>query len=197
MTAFDIVRELINNNHGVIRTSDVMKAGLSRTTLSNLERKGLVERIARGQYILADSFPDELYLLQQRMSRLIFSHETALFLHNMAERTPDNYSATIPSNVRMSKGLSNYIKVYIIKPDLFKIGIVQLPTKIGHMVYSYDLERTVCDILRSRNRIDDQTVVAAVKNYAIKKDKDLVKLGQYATTFHVTKIIRQYFEVLL
>jgi len=89
------------------------------------------------------------------------------------------------------------VKVYMIKPELFETGLVSLSTKMGHFVRSYDVERTVCDILRSRSRIDDQTVVAAIRNYAGRKDKDMNKLGAYASAFRLTRILRRYLEVLL
>jgi predicted transcriptional regulator of viral defense system len=195
--AIDIIQNLIRQKQGIIRTADVLGAGISRTTLANLERKGLVVRAVRGQYVLPGDLPDELFLWQQRMQLLIYSHETALFLHGMAERTPERHSITIPSSARLSATFPGDVKVYMIKPELFEAGLVSLPTKMGHSVRSYDAERTVCDILRSRSRIDDQTVIAAVRNYANMNGKDMNKLGGYAATFHLTKILRHYLEVLL
>jgi hypothetical protein len=80
---------------------------------------------------------------------------------------------------------------------MFEIGQEFLATKMGHVVCSYNMERTICDVLRSRNRIDDQTVIAAVKNYVNRGDKNMNRLGEYASMFRLTKIVRSYFEVLL
>lgn len=195
--AIDIVKNLIMENGGIVHTAHVIAAGLSKTTLSKLERDGLILRVARGQYILPDELPDELFLWQLRMPRLIYSHETALFLLDMAERTPSRHTATLPTNARLSSTFPGDIKVYMIKPEMFEVGLTSLPTKMGHSVRAYDAERTVCDVLRSRNKIDGQSVVAAMKNYANRIDKDMGKLGQYAAMFRMTKILRQYLEVLL
>jgi predicted transcriptional regulator of viral defense system len=195
--AIDIIQNLIEQNQGFIRTVDVLGAGVSRTTLAKLERDGALVRVARGQYILPDDLPDELFLWQQRMPSLVYSHETALYLHGMAERTPERHSITIPSNKRLSATFPGDVKVYMIKPVLFEIGLIFLPTKMGHTVRSYDVERTVCDILRSRSRIDSQTVIAAVRNYADMRDKNMNKLGRYASMFRMTKILRHYLEILL
>ena len=181
----------------VLRTADAVALGLSRTTLSNLEKAGLLERVARGQYILPEVFPDELYLWQQRMSSMVYSHETALYLLDMAERTPAKHSVTLPGTLRLSVSFPGEFKVYRVKTEFFSSGIVSIPSKMGHMVQAYDAERTICDILRSRNRIDAQTVTAAIKNYTVRKEKDMKKLRQYATTFHVTAILQRYLEVLL
>ena len=197
MAAIDIIENLIKTHGEAIRTSDVVNAGLSRTTLSKLEREGQLVRVARGQYVLPDELPDELFLWQQRKPLLVYSHETALFLHDMAERTPIRHSITLPSNARLSATFPGDLKVYMIKPDLFEIGLDMLETKMGHTVRGYNVERTICDILRSRNRIDDQTVIAAVKNYAYWNGKNMATLGKYAESFNITRILRHYLEVLL
>ncbi|MDR1581156.1 MAG: type IV toxin-antitoxin system AbiEi family antitoxin domain-containing protein [Synergistaceae bacterium] len=192
-----VLTELTRKNGGIMRTADALKAGVSRTSLSKLERAGLLERVARGQYILPDSFPDELYIWQRRMNLLVYSHETALFLHGMAERTPAKHSVTFPSNARLSATFPGDIKVYFVKPESHELGAVFLPSMMGHEVRAYDVERTVCDVVRSRNRIDDQTFIAAIKNYAAMKNHDFNRLGKYAEVFRITKILRKYLEVLL
>jgi predicted transcriptional regulator of viral defense system len=196
-SAIDIIKRILKDNDGVIRTADALHAGLSKTTLVEFANRGLLVRVARGQYIWHEDIPDELFLWQQRMPRLIYSHETALFLHDMAERTPTRHTVTLPTDARLSSTFPGDVKVYMIKPQLFTVGLISMPTKMGHFVRGYNIERTVCDILRSRNKIDDQTVAAALKNYAIRSDKDMNKLGQYAAMFRVIKILRQYLEVLL
>jgi len=167
-------------------------------TLGSLAKNGQIERISHGRYILPGDMPDELYLLQQRSGKIIFSHETALFLHDMAERTPNLYSLTIPSSCKLSPSISIGCKIYYVKPELYDLGKCRVQSKMGHEVTAYDPERTICDILRSRNRIDDQTFAAAIKNYIVNNNHhDWKKLASYAEAFHVTRLLRQYLEVLL
>jgi predicted transcriptional regulator of viral defense system len=187
---------LLNENNGIVRTADAVHAGISRTTLGTLVKNGWLERIAHGQYIRSGNIADELYLLKQRSDKIIFSHETALFLHNMAERTPLLHSLTIPSSCKLSPILSEGCKVYYVKPELYELGRCTVKSKMGHDVVAYDAERTICDILRSRNRIDSQTFAEAVKAYAIRKGQNWNKLREYAVAFRVTKLLRQYLEVL-
>jgi hypothetical protein len=99
--------------------------------------------------------------------------------------------------VRLSSTFPGDIKVYFVKPELHELGVVFLPSMMGHEVRAYDVERTVCDIVRSRSRIDDQSVIAAVKNYASMKGRDLNRLGRYAEAFRIVGILRKYLEVLL
>jgi hypothetical protein len=77
------------------------------------------------------------------------------------------------------------------------VGLTTAKTPFGHTVPVYDMERTICDLLRSRSRIEIQTFQGALKAYARRKDKNLRALMQYAGMFKVEKILRQYLEVLL
>ena len=196
MQVSQTISKLLSQNNGTIRTADVVAAGLSRTTLGQLVKDGVLERVAHGQYIQSDAFPDDLHLMQQRTSKIIFSHETALYLHDMAERTPLRHAVTIPANSKLSPTLSSDLKTYYIKPELHDIGKCTLPSKWGHDVTTYNAERTVCDILRSRSRIDTQTFAAALKNYTAGHGQNWKLLMEYAEIFRVTKLMHQYLEVL-
>ena len=196
MSADRKISSLLNENNGLIRTADAVNAGISRATLSRLAKDGKIERIAHGRYIQPDDLPDELYLLQQRSKKIVFSHETALFLLDMAERTPIQHALTIPSDSKLSPPLSEGIKIYYVKPELHDMGVCSIPSKMGNEVTVYNAERTICDILRSRNRIDSQTVALAMKSYAARKGQDWSLLSKYTEIFRITKLLRQYLEVL-
>ena len=72
-----------------------------------------------------------------------------------------------------------------------------MKTSFGNDVPVYDMERTICDIIRSRNHIEIQTFQEALKGYARRRDKNLRTLMHYAELFRVEKILRKYLEVLL
>ena len=87
--------------------------------------------------------------------------------------------------------------VYTVKKDLHEIGIIAMQTSFGHSVPVYDMERTICDLLRSRKNVEMQVFQDALKQYAKRKDKNLRMLMKYAAMFHVENILRPYLEVLL
>ena len=81
--------------------------------------------------------------------------------------------------------------------ELFDLGRTILSTPAGKEVPAYDLERTICDMIRSRNRVGTETCLAALKRYAASPKKDLNKLYSYAKRMRVGNVLRQYLEVLL
>lgn len=156
-----------------------------------------IHRIANGQYIFPDDMQDELLTISNRSERIIFSHETALFLHGISDRIPFEHTLTAPSGCVPSAAIKSECKVYYIKPELFEMGKTILKTPAGNDVPAYDLERTICDVIRSRNKIGTETFLAALKMYAASPKKDLNKLNVYAKKLRVANVLRQYLEVLL
>lgn len=192
-----VIMNEIKQNNNMITTAQVVALGFSRALLSKYVKAGVLERGRHGVYILPDSVHDDMYTMMLRSDKIIFSHDTALFLNGLSERTPFEHSVTIPSDSVLSETLSEECNCYYIKPELYDLGIVKRKTTFGNEVRCYDAERTICDLLRSRNRMDDETVISAIKNYAAYKDKDLNRLAVYAEKFRVSKILKQYMEVLL
>ena len=181
----------------IITTKQAEELGVSKTLMSRYVKSGLLERVEHGVYALPGSAYDDMYVLGERSSFIIFSHDTALFLNGLSDRTPFMHSVTIPSNKSLTRKMKEECICYYIKPDLYEIGITTKKTTFGNVVKCYDAERTVCDILRSRNRLDEETVISAIKNYAQSKQKDLNKLGLYAGELRVANKLKQYMEVLL
>ena len=192
-----ILKELSEQRNNIITTAAAEAVGISRAMLSKLCKEGKIQRIAKGQYMLVDEMPDELLSISLRTERLVFSHETALFLHGISDRTPFVHSITAPANRVPSPSLREECKVYYIKPELFELGRTKLTTPFGNQVSCYDLERTICDIIRSRNKIGTETFLAALKQYAASPKKDLNRLNLYAKKMSLTNVLRQYLEVLL
>ena len=182
---------------GIIETNKAAQHGISKAMLSKLCKEGKIHRIVKGQYILSDDMQDELLAISNRSRNLIFSHETALYLHGISDRTPFEHTVTAPSNCIPSSSIKNECKVYFIKPELFELGKTLLETPAGNEVPGYDLERTICDVIRSRNKIGTETFLAALKMYAACPKKDLNKLNTYAKQMRVANVLRQYLEVLL
>jgi predicted transcriptional regulator of viral defense system len=191
------ILEALKKNNNIITTAQVVELGFSRYLLSKYEKEGLLERERQGVYVLPDSVHDDMYTLMLRSKKIIFSHDTSLFLNGLSERTPFIHSVTIPNDTRVSKVIQEECTCYYIKPELHQIGMTMRKTTLGNEVRCYNAERTICDLLRSRNRLDEETVISAIKNYAIYSDKDLNLLAVYASKFGVDKELKRYMEVLL
>ena len=193
----ETLHEAVQGYGGIISAKQAQDLGISRQTLSNYVRSGKIERIASGIYMLPDTIEDDLYALSMHSKWIVFSHDTALFLNHLSERTPFTHSITIPSNASITKGIKQQCNCYYIKPEMHQLGVTVRKTTFGHEVPCYDAERTICDLIRSRSRYSVELITDAVKAYANSGEKDLNKLSEYAEQFHVMKALKPYLEVLL
>lgn len=191
------IHDEIKKNNNVITTSQVLQLGFSKTLLTNYVHAGLLERRGPGIYTLPGKLHDDMHALMLRSSKIILSHDSALFLNGQSERTPFRHIVTIPSDSVLSASLKNSCTCFYIKPELHTLGMVLRKTTFGNTVRCYNMERTICDLLRSRSRCDEETVISSVKNYAASKSKNLNLLAEYAKSLRVDKTLKQYMEVLL
>lgn len=198
LSPIERLRQIMKSRDGLLLTSDLATTGIPRTYLSILKQNGEVERVSRGVYRSTETFfEDEFFSFQSQHKSTIFSHETALFFHNLTDRTPLTYSITVPSGYH-SQALNNSAhKVFYVKRDLFRLGIITTKTPHGNQVLATDLERTICDIVRSRSQIDIQIRSEALKRYTKSREKNMDILLKYAQQFSIQKIIREYLEILL
>lgn len=191
------IEDLIIAKQGTILTADLEKNNIPRTYLAGLVAEGKLEIVGRGVYVAADAIEDEMYVLQSRYPQMIFSHETVLFLHDLTDRTPFEYSATVPSGYKVVEKISERVKIYYIKKELHPLGAIAWSSSFGNPIKVYNIERTICDCVRSRNRIDLQILNDVLKRYVRLKSADFGRLMDYAKTFKMDKVIKHYLEVLL
>ena len=191
------IKEILKEQNGTLLSLELDKEKIPRTYLSMMVAEGDVERVGRGSYVSADSIEDMMYILQQKYPNIVYSHETALFFHDLTNRTPIKYSVTVPSGYKVVKALSDKSKIYYIKKDLHQMGTVERATSFGNPVKVYNIERTICDILRSRNRIDPQILTDALKMVVQLKKLNYPLLSEYAKKLKVDKILSMYLEVLI
>ena len=191
------IREMLRTQNGILRTADLEQKGIPRIYLSILVKNGEIRRISRGLYAAVNTLVDEMVSIQARFKNAIFSHGTALYLLDLADRTPLSYAVTVPSGYNASVLKENGARVFFVKKELHERGTITLPSPHGNNIQTYNLERTICDILRSRNQMDIQVVNEALKRYVTRKDRDIHQLYQYASQFRIEKIIRNNIEILL
>ena len=189
--------KLLAEGDGILQTSAVIAAGVTKPVLYQYIRQNNLEQAAHGIYVSKDAWVDGMYLLHLCCAPAVFSHESALFFHDLTDREPSPYSVSVQRGYSPTRLKADGIAVYTVKKELYPIGITSAKTPFGHTVPTYDMERTICDLIRCRNDMEVQTFQDALKRYAKRTDKNLSTLMRYAAQFRVEKVLRQYLEVLL
>ena len=193
MVKTDKIKELIELNNGIITTKIIDDNKIHRQYLKNLVDEGYLIKVSRGLYVRPDKDISEFYIMGEQYKSGIFSHNTALYFYDLTDRTPFQLDMTFPSNVRISNDM---IDSHYISKDKHEIGATTKELEDGTTIRLYNMERTICDIIRDRNKIDSQIFNTALKEYMKRNDKNLNLLYEYAKQFNILKILKMYLEVL-
>ena len=190
-------KELLENSE-YLTYADARKAGLSKYRFYKFIRENECSKVGHGEYALGDTLPDSLYVMHMRCPSAVFSHDEAFYYHGLSDREPLACTLTVYSGYNPHRLISNgECKVYMIKKELLDVGKTMVKDNFGNTVPMYDLERTICDLIRSRNSIEVQEFNTVLKSYVARKDKDLNRLMEYAVLFGIQNVLRRYMEVLL
>lgn len=185
-------------NHEYLTPKIAEKNGISKYKFYEYVRENGLEQVYRGIYSTESDWIDELYVLHQRCPNAVFSHDEAFYYHGLTDREPFIHTLTIYSGYNAHRLIADgSCKVYTVKRELLDVGKIMVKDNCGNMIPMYNLERTVCDLIRSRSNIEIQDFTAVLKTYVSRTDKDLNLLMKYAKQFRVDNVLRRYMEVLL
>ena len=190
----EVIKSIMKMNNGYVTSKELDNFGVHRMYLNSMWKKGIVEKLATGIYIDSSKIEDNYYVFSLSMPNTIYSHMTALYFHGLSIKAPnDRYDITVKKNYN-SKHLKNH-EVFYVSEDIYELGITEVKTPMGNKVRVYDIERCICDIIRSKNRMDSEHVKYSIRAYLKRKDKDLVKISNYANQMGIKKQVMNYIEV--
>ncbi len=195
MTNYDKINGIAKDNNGIITATMLKEYGIPSWYLSDLVKKGELERVARGIYCTACGDYDDYYFFQMINGRCIYSFQSALYLHSLTDHIPDHKEATVYSGYKFSHITDDTI-VHFVKRDLYTIGITKKQTMFGNTVKVYDKERTICDLIANRKNIDVEIFSHAIKTYAKDPNRNYKKLRAYAKNMRIEKRVDDILEII-
>ncbi len=188
---------LIDMGNGYLMTAEAISHGISKPTIAEYVKKNHLEKLAKGIYFSPDAWPDDLYFLYLQNRRIIFSQETALYLHGLMEREPGQICVTVKAGYNATHLREKGIRVYQAKSELYELGAASVLTGYGNKVAVYDRERTICDLIKAKEKTDIQIFQTAMKEYMRSDGKNIPNLMRYASKLKIEDKVRVYTEVLL
>ncbi|MBR5799966.1 MAG: type IV toxin-antitoxin system AbiEi family antitoxin domain-containing protein [Lachnospiraceae bacterium] len=194
----EMLKEMAKKTGGMITTSQIEKAGISRVLIPTFIDEGVLVKEARGIYYYADEFPDDLQIIQANNPRVVYSYGTALYLWDMSDRTPHVWDVSVPQGfnaTRLKKDNKN-IRLHYINADKWSVGITETLTPDGNNVRLYDKERCIIDLIKKKDKIDKQLYLQALHEYFNDRTNDHVQLIRYAKIFHIERPVRDYMDIL-
>lgn len=189
MNYFEKIEMIMENHHGTVIGSDLDKHEIPRVYLDSMDKEGKVKRVHRGVYVRNDSLADEMYALQRKYKYWIFSHDTALFIHGLLDSEPSKYSVTAPARYRVDTGTAEKVNAYSIKDEYHEMGLENIISSFGNPIRVYNIERTICDLIKFRKRMDVHLINSALKRLLELETIDYSLLLQYGKKLRIESVL--------
>lgn len=197
MLKSNIIENLIEDNNGYLITSLAVDLGISKPTISKYVKEHGLEKVAHGIYILEDVWPDELFILQEKNKTVVYSGETALYLHGLIDREYSHICFTVPIGYNASHIKNKNKKVHYVSNEILEMGICKVQSSGGNFVKAYNKERCICDLIKDRGKYEVQLYQTAIKEYMSSGDKNLTRLMEYANRLNIRDKVMTYVEVMI
>lgn len=195
MDYYNKIMKLANDNNGIITSQMLKDRKIPSVYLTRMVKEGKIQRVDRGIYSAEEVMIDEYYLLYEKNQRVIFSFSSALYIYGLTDRIPYQMEITLP-NTYNSSHIKNDVIIHKAVKKYYSLGRTIKKTMFGNDVACYDMERTICDLVRFRDKIDVEIFKKALIGYKNHPDRDYQKLRQYAKTMRISKQINDLLDVI-
>lgn len=184
---------------GVMRTAELNQEGFYYKKIQELLASNQIEQVRRGyyQYIGDNSFSD-IPTVAALFPDGVLCLESALDYYGYTDRTPSAWHIAVDSQSTRTRFYIDYpvVRPHFIQKERYLLGIAEAEID-GLKIKVYDRERTMCDLLLHRNKIDSEVFNTAVQRYVRDPKKNTSRLMQYAEVLHVEKKVREVLGIWL
>lgn len=196
MEKYQIVVQKMEKAGGVMNTQELLALGWSNYHISQMVKKGVIERVKRGLYRLVEGDVDYYYEAMKIVPQGVFCLFSAAIVHQLTTFPPQEHQVSIPRQEKMK--LPNYppIKLHYWHENQYLLGI-EKRSPYTHTIRIYDKEKTVCDFVKFRNKVGIDSMKEVLKEYLKLRERNFTKLLDYAKKLRVYSVIDKYLEVLV
>jgi len=178
---YSIIETMIKAGDGSISRKEAIANGVPPATFARYVRLNHLAKIRRGVYA-KEGVIDDLFQLQRRYPRIVYSGLTALYLLGLTDRIPDTIDFTVPKGYRVRKENVDPNAVCHIENnvELFGAWNVNAETMFGNNVTCFSKEKMIVEMIRKRDDYDSELFLKAVKTFLKGTNKDIDFLFKYA-----------------
>lgn len=196
MLNYETVKDFVKNRNGMITVKDFKDNDIGFFFINKLMEDNIIERADNGIYNKTGDFEDEYFILQQKYTNAIFSYNIALYFIGKTEVIPNRIDITIPNGYNAHR-ISDKIAIHYVSKEHINLGVIETNTPFGNKIRCYNLERTICDIVKNNNTgLDSEQVNKIIRNAFLGKQIDINILMDYAKKLKCDKKIQMLTEVL-
>ena len=195
----EAIKELFNQHGSILTTRVLRENGFYNQKLQKLIKDGTIEQIRRGYYQLADEDAfSEVRIIASLFPDGVLCMESALDYYGYTQRTPDAWHIAVDEKTARARFQIKYPSVHphFITAEKFRIGITQGRIENTEIAV-YDRERTICDCLYHRNKMDAEVYNDAIRGYLNDENRNEARLADYASRLRVEKKVKEILGIWL
>ena len=188
-----------NRGGGVLRTSAALRAGIHPRRLYEMRDSGVVERLGRGLYRLADLPPlsnPDLVTVAAKVPAGVVCLISALAYHEITTQIPHEVQLALPRGAEPPRLEHPPLRIFWFSGRAFTEGVERHRVD-GIVVRVYSPEKTLADCFKYRNKLGLDLVLEALRLYRTRKRTKVDELMRFARVCRVEKVMRPYLEALL
>lgn len=172
-----MIQKNVHNNN-FIRRNQIHSLTDYHHLLSAVKRGDMI-RIRRGVYATKDGLASTMIDINAVVPGGVLCLYSAWSYYELTTQIPDAFYIAIQKKRKVT--LPDYppIELSYWSEIPFKLGIIEKEI-LGYKVQIYDLEKSVCDAIKFRNKIGVDVSSEILKNYLKRSDRDLMKLNEYS-----------------
>ncbi|MBM3310270.1 MAG: transcriptional regulator [Candidatus Aminicenantes bacterium] len=191
-------RDAFHRAGGILRTAEALRAGVHPRDLYALRDAGVLERISRGVYRLADLPPlaePDLFTVAARVPKAVIALVSALHYHGLTTEIPHEVSIAVPYGTSRPRLDWPPLRVYWLSGKMFASGI-ETHDRDGIRLRVYEPAKTVADCFRFRNRLGIEVAIEALRTGLAERKLTPAAVLRAATVCRVARIVRPYLEAM-
>lgn len=178
--------------------SKAVKLGIHRRELYTLRDRGELEVITRGLYRVTQlpepNFPD-FVSVSYKIPNGVICLISALSFYGLTTQIPHFVYIALPSHGHRPRISHPPLRFFWYSEKLLSTG-VDCQAIDGCSVKIFDIEKTLVDCVKFRNKIGMDIVLEALRMYWQRGNANLDKLFEYARLFRTEKILKILLEAL-
>jgi predicted transcriptional regulator of viral defense system len=184
---------------GILKTNDLKNLGINSRQIKKLVEDNVISRIKQGYYEQNEViFPEEVLIAKVFPNAVIYL-ESALNYYGYTDRIPKEYQIAVDKDsekTQYKKLAYPKIRPFFIENANMEIGLDSIELS-GVKIKIFDRDRTICDVLRYKNKIEKEVFNKAIQNYLKDPKKNISKLYKYSKKLKVLSKVENYIGVWL
>ncbi|MDX2247310.1 MAG: hypothetical protein SF052_11060 [Bacteroidia bacterium] len=190
------IQQLFERSKGIVGAKTLRENGVSYYEINGLLEDAVIVRLKRGVYKWAAQETEEMAEVARLVPIGVFCLLSAAFYYGLTTTIPARHHVAIPDDRKVVLPGYPPIQLYFWNKTPYSLGVTTVELS-GGSVSLYDLEKTVCDAIRHRNKIGFEVLKEILRNYRDRKDRNLNRLHAYARQLNILNKVDEFLKILL